>query len=151
MFSCSVMSDSMDCSLPGPSVHGKNNGVGCHFLLQGIFPSQESNLCLLQPLHWQVEPLSHLGSPLYPGPKGPCTILYSSTSYHLRFFVCLFFHWRFWFDFSHTWHLGISFFPSSEFSYTFRVLLVFRVTFPLCLQCMHVQGIPLSSWFMMQL
>ena len=34
------MSDScnpMDCSLPGPSVHGdspgKNTGVGCHFLL----------------------------------------------------------------------------------------------------------------------
>ena len=43
------------------------------------------------------------------------------------------------------------FFPSSEFSYAFRVLLVFRVTFPLCLQCMHMQGIPLSSWFMMQL
>ena len=88
VFSCSVMSDSMDCSLPGPSVHGKNNGVGCHFLLQGIFPSQESNLCLLQLLHWQVEPLSLLRSPLYPGPKDPCTILYSSTSSHLRFFVC---------------------------------------------------------------
>ena len=31
----------MDCSLPGSSVHGifqgKNTGVGCHFLLQGIF------------------------------------------------------------------------------------------------------------------
>ena len=30
-----------DCSPPGPSVHGafpgKNTGVGCHFLLQGIF------------------------------------------------------------------------------------------------------------------
>ena len=33
-----------DCSLPGPSVHeespGKNTGVGCHALLQGIFPTQ---------------------------------------------------------------------------------------------------------------
>ena len=33
----------MDCSPPGPSVHdspGKNAGVGCHALLQGIFPTQ---------------------------------------------------------------------------------------------------------------
>ena len=37
----------MDCSMPGSSVHGdspgKNTGVGCHFLLQGIFPTQGSN------------------------------------------------------------------------------------------------------------
>ena len=26
---------------------GKNTGVGCHALLQGIFPTQGSNLCLL--------------------------------------------------------------------------------------------------------
>jgi len=26
---------------------GKNTGVGCHFLLQGIFPTQGSNLHLL--------------------------------------------------------------------------------------------------------
>ena len=30
---------------------GKNTGVGCHFLLQGIFPTQGSNLRLL---HWQA-------------------------------------------------------------------------------------------------
>ena len=42
---------------------GKNTGVGCHFLLQGIFLTQESNLYLL---HWLVYPLplSHQGSPL---------------------------------------------------------------------------------------
>ena len=28
---------------------GKNNGVGCHFLLQGIFPTQGSNLCFASP------------------------------------------------------------------------------------------------------
>ena len=41
---------------------GKNIGVGCHFLLQGIFLTQGLNLCLL---HWQVDssPLSHQGSP----------------------------------------------------------------------------------------
>ena len=34
---------------------GKNSGVGCHFRLQGIFPTQESNLGLLhcrQILYW---------------------------------------------------------------------------------------------------
>ena len=41
---------------------GKNTGVGCHFLLQGIFPTQGSNLNLL---HWQAGslPLSHQGRP----------------------------------------------------------------------------------------
>ena len=44
---------------------GKNNGVGYHFLLQGIFLTQGLNLYLL---HWQVDslPLSHLGSPNVP-------------------------------------------------------------------------------------
>ena len=42
---------------------GKNTGAGCHFLLQGIFPTQESKLCLLCPLHWQADSLP-LGSPL---------------------------------------------------------------------------------------
>ena len=46
---------------------GKNTGVGCHFLLQGIFPTQGLNPCLLCPLHWQANslPLSHVGSPCY--------------------------------------------------------------------------------------
>ena len=41
---------------------GKNTGVVCHFLLQGIFPSQGSNWHLL---HWQKDslPLSYQGSP----------------------------------------------------------------------------------------
>ena len=45
---------------------GKNTGAGCHFLLQGIFLTQGSNLLLLCLLHWQEDsvPLSHLGSPL---------------------------------------------------------------------------------------
>ena len=38
----------MDYSSPDFSVHGnspgKNTGVGCHALLQGIFPTQGSNL-----------------------------------------------------------------------------------------------------------
>ena len=31
-----------------------NTGVGCHALLQGIFPTQGSNPSLLHLLHWQV-------------------------------------------------------------------------------------------------
>ena len=33
------------------NVLGKNTGVGCHFLLQGIFPTQGSNLKLL---YWRA-------------------------------------------------------------------------------------------------
>ena len=33
---------------------GKNTGVDHHSLLQGIFPTQESNPRLLCPLHWQM-------------------------------------------------------------------------------------------------
>ena len=35
-------------------ISGKNTGVGCHFLLQEIFPTQGSNPCLLCLLRWQV-------------------------------------------------------------------------------------------------
>ena len=41
--SCPTLFDPMDCNLPGFSVQeilqaGKNTGVGCHALLQEIFP-----------------------------------------------------------------------------------------------------------------
>ena len=42
-----TLSNPMDCRLPGSSVHGdssgKNIGVGCHVLFQGIFPTQGLN------------------------------------------------------------------------------------------------------------
>ena len=40
----------------------KDTGVGCHYLLQGIFPTRGSNPQLL---HWQEGslPLNHKGSP----------------------------------------------------------------------------------------
>ena len=45
--SCPTLCDPMDCSPPGSFVYGdspgKNTGVGCHALLQGIFPSQGWN------------------------------------------------------------------------------------------------------------
>ena len=44
---CPTLCTPMDCSPPCSSVHGdspdKNTGVGCHALLQGIFPTQGSN------------------------------------------------------------------------------------------------------------
>ena len=45
--SCLTLCDPLACSLLGSSVHGdspgKNIGVGCHALLQGISPVQGSN------------------------------------------------------------------------------------------------------------
>ena len=43
---------------------GKNTGVGCHFLLQGIFPTQELNPHLLGLWPWQADSL-----PLVPSVK----------------------------------------------------------------------------------
>ena len=46
---------------PSMGFSRQESGVGCHFLLQEIFPTQVSNLHLL---HWQDSfLLSHLGSP----------------------------------------------------------------------------------------
>ena len=59
-FSCVLLS--RDCNPPGSSVHGdspgKNSGVGCHALLQQIFPTQGSNLCLLCLQHWEASSLA---------------------------------------------------------------------------------------------
>ena len=64
--SCPTLCDPVDCSLPGSSVHGdspgKNTGVGCSALLQGIFPTQGLNPGL--PHCRQIlYHLSHQGSP----------------------------------------------------------------------------------------
>ena len=64
--SCLTLCELMDCSLPGSSVHGdslgKNTGVGCHALLQGIFPTQGLNPDLPH-CRWILYRLSHRGSP----------------------------------------------------------------------------------------
>ena len=57
---CQTLCDPMDCSLPGSSVHGNSPGVGCHFLLQGILPTQGSNLGLLH-CRQTLYRLSHQG------------------------------------------------------------------------------------------
>ena len=63
---CPTLPNPMDCSPPGSSVHGdspgKNTGVGCLALLQGIIPAQGSNPGLphCRQILWH---LSHQGSP----------------------------------------------------------------------------------------
>ena len=60
--SCRTFCDHMDCSPPGSSVHGdfpgKNTRVGCHALLQGIYPTQGLNLGLPH-CRWILYCLSH--------------------------------------------------------------------------------------------
>ena len=67
-FSCVRLCDPMDSSLPGSSTHGISQArilECCHFLLQGIFRTQESNPCLLCLLYWQAGslPLALPGKP----------------------------------------------------------------------------------------
>ena len=58
----------MDCSRPGSSFHGdspgKNTGMGCHVLLQGLFLTQEANKGLLH-CRKILNQLSYHGSPLW--------------------------------------------------------------------------------------
>ncbi|CAN0465107.1 unnamed protein product [Rangifer tarandus platyrhynchus] len=67
-----TLCDPVDCSPPGSSVHGdspgKNTGVGCHALLQGIFLTQGGNprapasLVLAGGILYHY---CHLGSPVF--------------------------------------------------------------------------------------
>ena len=67
--SCLTLCDPMDCSPPGKNMGGKNTGkntgVGCHALLQEIFPTQGLNFHLLCLLCKQAGslPLAPPGSP----------------------------------------------------------------------------------------
>ena len=70
LFSCQVVSNSLQpCELQPARLlslqdfPGKNTGVGCHFLLQGIILTQKLSLCLL---HWQADflQLSHPENPV---------------------------------------------------------------------------------------
>ena len=70
-FSCvQLFCDPVDCIPLGSSVHGilQARTLECVAisLSRGIFPTQESNLCLLYLLHCRLilYPRSHLGSPI---------------------------------------------------------------------------------------
>ena len=63
---CLTLCNPMNCNPPGSFVRGdslgKNTGMGCHALLQGIVPTQGSDPGLLH-CRWVLYPLSHQGSP----------------------------------------------------------------------------------------
>ena len=65
--SCPALCNPMDRLFCPWGFLGKNTGLGCHFVLQGIFPTQGLNPCFLHLLHWQADslPLSHLGIPMH--------------------------------------------------------------------------------------
>ena len=74
MCACSIMSDSLrppwtvarQFPLSPWDFPGKNTGVGGHFLLQGIFPTQGLKQHLLHLPHWQADspPTVPPGKPL---------------------------------------------------------------------------------------
>ena len=69
---CPILHNPMGCSLPGYSAHGdspgKNTGVRCHALLQGIFPAQGPHR------RWILYHLSHQGR-LFTPSNGICCLL----------------------------------------------------------------------------
>ena len=70
---CLTLCDSMSPACQAPlsmEFPGKNTRMGCHFLLQEIFPTQGSNPCLLHLLHWQADSLP-AGPPGKPENWGP--------------------------------------------------------------------------------
>ena len=82
--SCPTPCNPMDCSPPGSSVYrdspGKNAGVGCPALLQGIFPSQGLNPRLLhctRTLYHLSHMLSILRRASHIFPSLMCTVLQS--------------------------------------------------------------------------
>ena len=79
---CPTLCDPMDCSPSGSSVHGdspgKNTGMGCPALLQGIFPTQGLNPHILPLLHWQA------GSLPWAPPEKPTPFLPRLTEYRVN-------------------------------------------------------------------
>ena len=81
---CLTLWDPMDSSSPASSIHrhspGKNTGVGCHDLLQGILPTQRSSPLLLHVLHWLGDslPLAPPGSSVH----FSCSVISDSLRHH---------------------------------------------------------------------
>ena len=68
--SCLTPCDPRDCGCQAPlstEFFRQETRASCYFLLQGSFPDQGSNLCLLHLLNWEADslPLGHPGGPMY--------------------------------------------------------------------------------------
>ena len=84
--SCLTLCDPMAWLLCLWNLPGKNTGVDCHFLLQGIFPTQGLNPCVL---HWQA--ILYLGSPKIPhatGQLSPCAVTRQAPMCHSENLTC---------------------------------------------------------------
>ena len=79
-FSCVQLCDPTDCSPQAPLSPGKNTGVGCRSLLQGFFPTQESNQGILH-CNWIFYQLSYQFSSV----AQSCPTLCESESQHAGF------------------------------------------------------------------
>ena len=103
--SCPTLCNPMDCRPPGSPVHGdspgKNTGVGCYALLQGIFPTQGSNPGLphCSQIYYR---LSHQGSPciyIHTYVTGSICYTFESNTVNQLYFswkkkrLCNFVHW----------------------------------------------------------
>ena len=111
---------------------------GCHFLLQGIFPTQGWNPCLLCLLHWQVS-----SSPLAPPEKPTVALVWDegngSTQEEsliiYRFFRC-------YFKFI-AWHSNqlcqILFLSGNISSHLFPKILVSKSIWIQCMRRVHVR------------
>ena len=90
---CLTLCDLMDCSLSGSSVPGdspvKKTGVGFHFLLQGIFPTQGSNPGLLHCRRVLYQPSYHCSQrmPQYQGDSDQ-KVLVSATLFRSTPLLC---------------------------------------------------------------
>ena len=80
--SCPTLCDRVGWSPLGSSVHGdspgKNTGVGCRALLQGIFPTQGANLGLPH-CRWILYHLRHQGN------------IYIHTHIYIHNFICIYY------------------------------------------------------------
>ena len=78
----------LNCSPPGSSVHGifsgRNTEVGCHFLLQGIFPGVEPITSVSSALQTDSLPLSHREAPEGLFPNHPYNVLLYTHCYHQK-------------------------------------------------------------------
>ena len=92
---CLTVYDPMDCSLQGTSVQGdspgKNTGMGCHFLLQGIIQIQGSNPGLLHGGQILYH-LSHQGSLIWHIKVLKFVLIFLSKSKNK--YICYFSKWR---------------------------------------------------------
>ena len=87
--SCLILCDPMNCSPPGSCYSpGKNTGVGCHFLLQGIFLRVETASPVAPALQVDSLPLSYQGSSI-----NILNIYYSIFIYNIQIYIYIYI-WR---------------------------------------------------------